>query len=81
MQVAINPSLYDTAQVYAERQGINMTVLIENFLERYIRSKEEKSEEQIPDIVLNLLGAGTPVADDDLNGRSAYYNHLEKKHL
>ena len=28
--------------------------------------------ENVPDIVLSLLGAGTHVADDDLNARKAY---------
>jgi hypothetical protein len=34
----------------------------------------------IPDIVLSLLGAGMPLTDDDLNGREAYYKHLNEKH-
>ena len=80
MQVAINPSLYDTAQIYAERQGINITMLIENFLERYIKSKEKVEDNKVPDIVLNLLGAGVPLADDDINGRDVYYKHLEEKY-
>ena len=80
MQVAINPSLYDAAQIYAERQGINVTVLIENFLERYINSKTKVEEEQVPDVVLSLLGAGVSVAKDDINGREAYYKHLEEKY-
>ena len=37
-------------------------------------------ELQIPDVVLSLLGAGEPLADDDLNGRNAYYQYLEGKH-
>ena len=80
MQVAINPSLYDTAQIYAERQGINITMLIENFLERYIKSKEKVEDNKVPDIVLNLLGAGVPLADGDINGRDVYYKHLEEKY-
>ena len=80
MQVAINPNLYDAAQIYAERQGLNMTVLVENLLERYIRSKSKVEENDVPDVVLNLLGAGVPVADDDINGRKAYYKHLEEKY-
>ena len=50
MQVAINPSLYDTAQ------------------------------ENVTDVVLSLLGAGAPVAKEDINGREAYYKHLEEKY-
>jgi len=42
---------------------------------------ESKTDRQpIPDVVLSLLGAGLPLAEDDLNGREAYYRHLEEKH-
>ena len=34
------------------------------------------TKEEIPDIVLSLLGAGAPVADDDLNARKAYSEYL-----
>ncbi len=34
----------------------------------------------VPDVVLSLLGAGKPLADDDLNARNAYYQHLQEKH-
>ncbi|MBR7022517.1 MAG: hypothetical protein IKI09_03475 [Bacteroidales bacterium] len=37
-------------------------------------------EQAVPDVVLSLLGAGLPLADDDLNGRKAYYQHLEEKY-
>ena len=42
----------------------------------YAASKEDA----VPDIVLSLLGTGDAVEEDDLNGRKAYYGHLEKKH-
>ena len=32
------------------------------------------------DVVLSLLGAGEPVAKDDLNGCDAYYHYLEEKY-
>ena len=38
------------------------------------------AEEAVPDIVLSLLGAGSPVADDDLNARKAYNEYLEEKY-
>ena len=38
------------------------------------------SEDITPDIVLSLLGAGEPVADDDLNARDAYQQYLEEKY-
>lgn len=34
---------------------------------------------EVPDIVLSLLGAGTSVNEDDLNGREAYH-YLEEKY-
>ncbi len=40
----------------------------------------EAAKEEIPDIVLSLLGAGTPVAADDLNARKAYNEYLEEKY-
>lgn len=41
---------------------------------------EPAAEEAVPDIVLSLLGAGSPVADDDLNARKAYNEYLEEKY-
>lgn len=37
-------------------------------------------ETDIPDVVLSLLGAGLPIAEDDLNGRKAYAEYISKKH-
>ncbi len=34
------------------------------------------AKEEVPDIVLSLLGAGTHVADDDLNARKAYNEYF-----
>ena len=65
MQIAINPTLYGSAQIYAEKHGLNVSVLIENFLQRLVISQEAKEEQPVPDIVLSLLGAGEPTASDD----------------
>lgn len=35
---------------------------------------------RIPDIVFSLLGAGAPIADNDLNAREAYYSYLKEKY-
>ena len=80
MQVAINPGLYGSAQRYAEQKGLNLTTVIESFLQRFINSEEVAANEAVPDVVLSLLGAGEPVAEEDLNGRKDYYRHLEEKH-
>ena len=58
---------------------------LEKFLLSYSMQQEPQhssytNEQPIPDVVLSLLGAGMPLADDDLNGRNAYYQHLEEKH-
>ena len=81
MQVAINPSLYDTAQIYAERQGINMTMLIENFLERYIQSKEEVSNAPIsitPRVARLKTGHSWNITDEELD--NARYEYLMEKY-
>ena len=37
------------------------------------------NSQTIPDVVLSLLGAGEKIAEDDLNAREAYYQHLAEK--
>ena len=50
-------------------------------LRRHARTvNKTDAKEEVPDIVLSLLGAGTPVADDDLNARKAYNEYLEEKY-
>ena len=81
MQIAINPNLYGTAQVYAEQRGLNLTAVIEGFLEQFINTKENVRDEEVPDVVLSLLGSahGT-ISENDLNGREAYYHYIEEKY-
>ena len=76
--IKLDKELVDKAQAYAASEGKTLSSIIESFLSR-LTAKEQKPEE-IPDIVLSLLGAGTPVSPDDINGRKAYYSHLEQKH-
>ena len=82
MQVAINSNLYGTAQAYAEQKGLDLTLMIENFLKRFISKEKSKTQEQdLPDIVASLLGAAQgEVADDDVNGKEAYYQYIEEKY-
>ena len=44
------------------------------------RCSTSTNDQPIPDVVLRLLGAGLPLDEDDLNGRNAYYQHLEEKY-
>ena len=76
--IRLNKELVDKAQAYATAEGKSLSSIIEDFLSRLTSSREET--EEIPDIVLSLLGAGAPVDDDDINGRKAYYGRLEQKH-
>lgn len=80
MEVSINSNLYQEAQAHAQRQGLSLPAVIEDFLLRFIGKNQESAEETVPDVVLSLLGAGEAVGDDDLNGRKAYYKYLEEKY-
>ena len=44
------------------------------------QSNPKTSKTIMPDIVFSLLGAGVPVADNDLNAREAYHTYLEEKY-
>lgn len=81
MNVTINSNIYRQASDYAQSQGLDLSDVIENFLVRFIgKSKVSETEQQVPDIVLSLLGAGESVAEDDLNAREAYNKYLEEKY-
>lgn len=80
MQIAINPTLYGSAQSYAQKRGLDLSAIIEGFLERLINNQDTTAQQEVPDVVLSLLGAGQPVAKDDLNGRDAYYQYMEEKY-
>ena len=79
MDVAINNNIYQQASAYAQKQGLSLTSVIENFLMRFIVSNQSATEQPVPDVVLSLLGAGEPVAEDDINAREAYQQYLEEK--
>jgi hypothetical protein len=80
MEVAIDSQLCQTALNHAQKQGLNLTSVIENFLARFVGHSKTTTEQPVPDIVLSLLGAGEKVADDDLNAREAYNQYLEDKY-
>ena len=80
MEVAIDNNIYKQASDYAEKQGLNLTTVIEDFLKRFARHSKSTTEQQTPDIILSLLGAGEKTAGEDLNARKAYYDYLENKY-
>ena len=86
--ITLNDSLVEKVRPsFPDDQALTLWLqqrMEELLLEYYARQKPSHNisadEEHIPDVVLSLLGAGIPLADDDLNGREAYYKHLEEKH-
>ena len=45
-----------------------------------IHSIPKLDEAEVPEIVCSLLGAGSPVDDQDLNAREAFYQYQMEKH-
>ena len=67
-----------------DQMSVEMLKSVSHYVKR-LRShtrptSQEAAKETVPDIVLSLLGAGEPVADDDLNARKAYNQYLEDKY-
>ena len=80
-QISLDKMIVDKASAYAAEKGESLSLIIERFLLRLIQQDTPKTkDEKVPDIVLSLLGAGSGVADDDLNGREAYHNYIEEKY-
>ena len=83
IQIKLEKQLLDKALVYAKQRyakqrGVDLSAMLSDYLSRLVKQEEKKQE--IPDVVQSLLGAGTPVAPDDLNGRKAYQQYLEEKY-
>ena len=67
-----------------DQMSIEMLENVSHYVRRLRRhartANKTDAKEEVPDIVLSLLGAGTPVSNDDLNGREAYNEYLEEKY-
>lgn len=79
-QLVIDRGIYSQAQQVAKTRGLSIDKVVENFLRAFISRSKTSTEQEIPDIVMSLVGAGSPVADDDLNARQAYNEYLEEKY-
>lgn len=79
-QLVIDRGIYSQAQQVAKSRGLSIDKVVENFLRAFISRSKTSTEQEIPDIVMSLVGAGSPVADDDLNARQAYNEYLEEKY-
>ena len=67
-----------------DQMSIEMLENVSHYVRRLRRHSrtvnKTVAKEEVPDIVLSLLGAGSPVANDDLNARKAYNEYLEEKY-
>ncbi len=67
-----------------DQMSVGMLENVQQYVSRLRRHARPASKAAdkgaVPDIVLSLLGAGEPVADDDLNARKAYNEYLEEKY-
>ena len=68
--INLNKEIVDRAQIYAASKEKSLSSIIEDYLNLLtFKDKKQSTElEGVPDIVLCLLGAGSPVKEDDLNG-------------
>lgn len=78
-QIPLDKNIVDKAVVYARQRGLDLSSMIESYLSRLVL-QSKTSEDVIPDVVLSLLGAGEPLEEGDLNGRTAYHKYLEEKY-
>lgn len=85
MQVAINPTLYGDAQVFAERRGLNINQMIDDFLANFVQSisknedKAQKRSIEVSPRVANLLsGHSWDIPDEDLD--DIRYKYLAEKY-
>lgn len=82
LQISLDKSVADVAYSYAKQRGESLSSIVEDYLKRVaeeIGAKKSK-EEEVPDVVMSLLGAGAPIDADDLNGRKAYAEYINEKH-
>ena len=67
-----------------DQMSLEMMESVSQYVKRLRRrahpTHQVAANETVPDIVLSLLGAGEPVAEDDLNTCEAYNAYLEEKH-
>jgi hypothetical protein len=84
MQIAINPNIYETAQIYAERKGLNLTAMIENFLVQLTTSISEPAKKErrrtvkiTPTVARLRTGHSWNMSDDEVD-KIRYEYLLEK---
>lgn len=85
MQVTINPNIYGPAQLYAERRGLDLTAVIEDFLVKFMASSKEQAEVKNPNEIELTPGAawfrrGNPWMASDEEVDSMIREYLMEKY-
>lgn len=85
MQVAINPTLYGNAQIFAERKGLNINQMIDEFLANFVmtfsntETKEQSRTVEVSPRVADLLsGHSWDLSDEELDDMR--YKYLAEKY-
>ena len=85
MQVAISPNVYEPAQIYAERRGLSLTKVIEDYLVELVTSaKEQTQQEKINEIEITPRAAwfrrGKPWKASDEEVDKMIHEYLMEKY-
>lgn len=85
MQVAINPNIYGSAQLYAERKGLDITAVIEDFLVKFMSSAKEQTDaskakeiEITPRVARLRTGHSWNISDEELD--KIRYEYIMEKY-
>jgi hypothetical protein len=84
MQVAINPNIYEPAQVLAARRGLNLTKVIEDYLVQFMSSAKEQTQKKkraikiTPTVARLKTGHSWDVSDEELD--QMRYEYLMEKY-
>ena len=85
MQVAINPNIYEPAKLYAERNGLSLSKMIEDYLSQLVASakvqalaKKLREIEITPGAAWFERGVPLDVTDEELD--QMRYTYLMEKY-
>ena len=79
--IKINKNIFDESMAIAKQKGVDLSNLVESYLSNLIRRNKDKSKnEDLPEVISSLIGAGEPLDGDDINGRKAYSKYLTEKY-
>lgn len=82
LQISLDKRVADVAYSYAKQRGESLSSIVEAYLKQVTAGITAKTlhEQEVPGVVMSLLGAGAPIEADDINGRKAYAEYINAKH-